>query len=110
MAVEIPELVKRALAREMAPLFDASLPGLRPVHSDGLHVTVKFLGDIPVKAIANATSALTAAARGFAPVRLHPVGGGVYPGTRRRSWGASLVARRCRAVDEAGRLPRGHAR
>ena len=83
MAIEIPELVRRIIAREMAPLFDASLPGLRPVHSDGLHVTVKFLGDIPVEAVANATSALTAAARGFAPVRLHPVGGGVYPGTRR---------------------------
>ncbi len=83
VAVEIPEAVRRSLARELAPLFDAQLPGLRPVHVDGLHVTVKFLGEISGEAVADAASALTAATQGFAPVRLHTAGGGVYPGIRR---------------------------
>ena len=83
MAVEIPEEVREYLARKMAPLFDASLPGLRPVQEANLHLTVKFLGEISHGAVADATSALSVAAQGFSSIPLHTIGGGVYPGKRR---------------------------
>ncbi len=67
----------------MAPLLDASLPGLRPVHPDRLHLTVKFLGEMPDRAASDATIALSHAGEGFSHIRLHAVGGGVYPGKRR---------------------------
>ena len=83
VAIELPEEVRSFFAREMAPLFEASLLGLRPVHPDRLHLTVKFLGEILDSAVSDATIALSHAVVGFSHVRLHSLGGGVYPGKRR---------------------------
>ena len=83
MAIEVPEEVREYLARKTAPLFDASLPGLRPVHEANLHLTVKFLGEIPSGTVADAASALSVAVQGFSSLPLHTIGGGVYPGKRR---------------------------
>ena len=47
MALEIPEGAARYLTRSLAALYDAWLPGLRPVHTRGLHVTIKFLAEVP---------------------------------------------------------------
>ena len=83
MALEIPEEAARFIAQKLSVLYDAELPGLRPVHGAGLHVTMKFLGNIPSRARSKAVSSLATAAQGFSPVRLHTVGGGVYPGRKR---------------------------
>lgn len=56
---------------------------LRWVKPQSLHLTLKFLGDIPMAVVADAGLALRRASRGVAPLELTVQGMGVFPGIRR---------------------------
>ena len=56
---------------------------LRWVKPQNLHLTLKFLGDIPVTAVADLGLALRRASQGAEPLALTLQGMGVFPGIRR---------------------------
>ena len=47
LAVDLPHSVRETLAGLADELREARIRGLRPVNPDGIHLTLKFLGDIP---------------------------------------------------------------
>jgi 2'-5' RNA ligase len=80
VAVELPDEAKSALDVLLSGLRELRIGGLRPVRVEALHLTLKFLGDVPVERAAPIGDALVGAARGVdaSEARLHGVGG--FPG------------------------------
>ena len=79
VAVELPPKVRNALADLIEKLRDTQIPGLRLVRPEGIHLTLKFLGDVPksqVESIAAAVSQATQASKAFALELGQP---GVFP-------------------------------
>src|SRR5690606_30724510 len=56
---------------------------VRWVRPEGIHVTLKFLGDVPRGSIADIQAALDEAVRGHSPFGLTAFGLGAFPNTRR---------------------------
>ena len=82
VAVEIPEDVRAALEAVQVRLRQHSVRA-RWVRPGSMHLTLKFLGDIPAGQVAGIAEALRAAAGGCAAFRLTAAGIGVFPGLRR---------------------------
>ena len=82
LAIELPGSVKAALARVVAELRAARLGGLRLVRPEGIHLTLKFLGDVPVNRIDAIGAAAERAAGRHAPFTLSLSGVGAFPGGR----------------------------
>ena len=82
VAVEIPEDVRAALDAVQERLRQ-QLVRARWVRSGSMHLTLKFLGDIPAAQVAGVADALRVAARGHAALRLSAAGIGAFPGLRR---------------------------
>jgi RNA 2',3'-cyclic 3'-phosphodiesterase len=82
LAVELPEAVRRDLARRLAEL-RASLPTARWVRADGLHLTLKFLGEQPEEVLARLADGVSPRLAGFSPVEVRLAGGGFFPSPRR---------------------------
>jgi 2'-5' RNA ligase len=65
VAVELPETWRRALAegqRRLAEILETpQTPRLRWVHPEGIHVTLKFLGQVPADRLPEIEAALAAA-------------------------------------------------
>ena len=83
LAVDLPHSVRETLAGLADELREARIRGLRPVNPDGIHLTLKFLGDIPAaqaETIANATSN---AVEGHRPFSVELAALGVFPNERR---------------------------
>ena len=79
VAVELPPKVRSALAELIEELRDTQVPGLRLVRPEGIHLTLKFLGDIPksqVESIVTAVSQAAQPSRAFAVELGQP---GVFP-------------------------------
>lgn len=79
VAVELPSKVRSALADLIEKLRDTQIPGLRLVRAEGIHLTLKFLGDVPksqVESIVAAVSQAAQAGRAFALELGQP---GVFP-------------------------------
>jgi len=85
VAIELPEKVRTALAREQARLqaVCARNPEIRWTQPKGMHLTLKFLGEVPVERVLYVTAALHALDRfekfevevrglGFFPNAAHP--------------------------------------
>jgi RNA 2',3'-cyclic 3'-phosphodiesterase len=91
VAMDIPEDVRAAVAALVAPLRSTNIPagskrsphpGARWARIEGLHVTLKFIGEIPEEKVAGIVSALKAVA--FAkPIPLNFRGMGFFPNERR---------------------------
>ena len=82
LAIELPDRVKAALEELVEALHRADVRGLRPVKADGIHLTLKFLGNISheqVDPIVTATSRLVEARP---PFTLELGGPGVFPHRR----------------------------
>jgi 2'-5' RNA ligase len=80
IAVETPpDVVGRAmkLARSLAPTAEAA--DVKWVSPENLHWTVKFLGDIHPRDLAEICQALAVAARSVAPFRMTVAGAGAFP-------------------------------
>ena len=82
IAIELPDEVKSALARLEDELKSGGRFGVRWVDTYGIHLTLKFLGNIAADRVAEITAAMTKAARGIAPFRLEVNGLGVFPNPR----------------------------
>ena len=84
VAIELPEEVKDALKRLESGL-KLKEPGLvaRWVNPGGIHLTLKFLGDISQDNVAGIVEVMEQAAREVTPFRLEMAGLGVFPDLKR---------------------------
>ena len=82
IAVELPDEVRESIGRTTARLRD-ELPRARWVRPATLHLTVKFLGELPLSRLTalGDDAAACVSDRGIADVRL--AGGGFFPNARR---------------------------
>jgi RNA 2',3'-cyclic 3'-phosphodiesterase len=82
LAVELPDKVRDVIARGLATL-KRDQPAARWVRAEGIHVTLKFLGEVPDTAVAALGEAVPPALAAFAPVQVRLGGGGFFPNERR---------------------------
>jgi RNA 2',3'-cyclic 3'-phosphodiesterase len=104
-AVEIPEEARATLKRGMGEL-KRDLPPARWVRAEGMHVTLKFVGELEASAVATLVSEVGTALAGCHPVEVELGGGGFFPSAQRPrvAWiGGSAVGleRIAAALDEA---------
>jgi 2'-5' RNA ligase len=83
LAIEPPEEILREIAviqnrlRKLLPM------DIRWVKPDGMHLTLKFLGDVPEKDVLNISSAAGEAASSIGPLGFSVSGLGVFPDNKR---------------------------
>ena len=82
VAVDLPENVREALGRIQNGLRQRDLTGLRWVRPQGIHLTLKFLGETPAERVPAIEGALAAAVRGAEPFRLALGTPGTFGGRR----------------------------
>ncbi len=82
IALNLPERVRLALWHAVAPLRDASFP-VKWVRPEGIHLTLKFLGEVPDRRFGELQGALGRAARGARELPLDVGGFGVFPDLQR---------------------------
>ncbi len=70
VAVELGEEALSALGRVQAELRERRLEGLRWVRPEGIHLTLKFLGEVPPSAVGGIEEALGRAVQGVPPHQL----------------------------------------
>ncbi|MBC7359324.1 MAG: RNA 2',3'-cyclic phosphodiesterase [Desulfacinum sp.] len=78
VALDLPEPVQRSLDTFAAPLRQRDLP-VRWIPVDRVHLTLKFLGDVPPERIGDMARALTRAVSDQPPFQLQPAGCGAFP-------------------------------
>jgi 2'-5' RNA ligase len=84
IAIELNEAVQIALREVQDRLKKAVPPGVvRWVNPKGIHLTLKFLGDIPASQVQEITEALTRAGAGVTPFTFVVEGRGCFPDFRR---------------------------
>ena len=81
VALDIPDDIRQALAATARNL-RATCPGARWARIDGLHVTLKFIGETPGETLEPIKAAL-ATVRAAAPITLQFRGPGFFPDARR---------------------------
>jgi 2'-5' RNA ligase len=79
VAVELPPQVSSVLADLVAELKAARIQGLRPVRSEGIHLTLKFLGDAPKERVESIVDAVSRVAQAHKPFKLELGKAGVFP-------------------------------
>ena len=82
VAIELPEKLKEELTQLQARL-KSSAPSVKWVGSQGIHITLQFLGGVPASKLGAITQAVEKAAVGIPPLRLEVKGLGVFPNLRR---------------------------
>jgi len=83
IAIEIPDEVLSSLAGIQTRLKQQAPPQtVRWVNADGIHLTLKFLGDTPAIKRASLEKALTEAVKGHAPFALTTGTLGCFPNTK----------------------------
>lgn len=80
IAIEIPHHIRRRVVEHIDHL-RRELPDVRAswLREDNLHLTLKFLGDVPVTHIADVSSAVARAAQAIEPFELTLSGCGAFP-------------------------------
>jgi 2'-5' RNA ligase len=82
LAVELAAEVHHSVVSGMAELRRA-LPPARWVRPEGVHITLKFLGEQPEELLHELGGQAAGALAGVAPVAVRLAGGGFFPGPRR---------------------------
>ncbi|MFW5901776.1 MAG: RNA 2',3'-cyclic phosphodiesterase [Thermodesulfobacteriota bacterium] len=82
IALPLPWDVRSHLRRVQAELKKQDWP-VKWVQPDNIHLTLKFLGDVPETDIPAIRQAMEAAADGFGAIRLSAGGLGAFPGVKR---------------------------
>ena len=82
VAIELSEEAKRGLARLRREMERNEHRFVKWVDPAGIHLTLKFLGNIPSERVAEITEALTRAAQGILPFHLEISGLGAFPSLR----------------------------
>lgn len=83
VAIELSDAAKRALTALIQSLRGRRIDGLRLVRPEGMHLTLKFLGDIDASRVPRITDALAAASARHAPFRLTLADPGFFPNADR---------------------------
>jgi len=83
IAIELPEELKLGLSKLQAGLKTDDKPWIKWIDTNGIHLTLKFLGNIQVDRIGEITQAMTEAAQGFYPFHLEVRELGVFPDWKR---------------------------
>lgn len=83
IAVELPEEWLAALARVQEALRAAGLDALRWTRPEGIHLTLKFLGEVPEERLAGVVQAMTRAAARARPFTLRLGQLGAFGGPQR---------------------------
>lgn len=83
IAIELPQEIKVELARAQDMLRPQEHPGVKWVEPESIHLTLKFLGNIPSGRVPQIEGAVREAARGVPAFHLEIGGLGVFPNTQR---------------------------
>ena len=83
IAVELPPAVREAVEGVVRELRSGIGDGVRWVRPEGIHLTLKFLGDIDADSVPAISDALGSCAASAAPFDLFLEGVGVFPNARR---------------------------
>ena len=81
-ALPIPAASREALGRALKPFRDLNWP-VRWVRPEGVHVTLKFFGDVPQERTEAIAESLDFAVAGIGPLALSLSGFGAFPGPDR---------------------------
>ncbi len=81
IAIEIPDDIKKGLAEAQSRLKGAGVDAswTRP---EGIHLTLKFLGEVPEARVTEIMTALTEAIKSTGGFRIEVAGAGAFPHTR----------------------------
>lgn len=108
IAIPVPSEGTEALGQVVKILDQEIGRHVRWVRPEGIHVTLKFMGEIPVATVEQLLDALPPVAAGFSPFGLAISGLGVFPNSRRPRvlWagldgGLKILSELQQAVDEA---------
>jgi 2'-5' RNA ligase len=82
IAIGLPEYVLHGIGKVQAGLKQSDLK-IKWVRKTSVHLTLKFLGDIPLQQVGQIGTALQRAVRGLRPFSLSGRGVGVFPDFRR---------------------------
>ncbi len=82
IAISLPDHVLHGIGNVQASLKRSGF-NIRWVRKEGIHLTLRFLGDVPKGQVEQIGSAISAAAGGFSPFTLKGYGIGVFPDLRR---------------------------
>ena len=83
VAIELSDDAKRALAALIQSLRERRIDGLRLVRPEGMHLTLKFLGDIDASRVPRIADALVTASARHTPFRLTLADPGFFPNADR---------------------------
>ena len=83
VAIELSDEARRSIAGLVAGLREAGVRGLRPVNPDGVHLTLKFLGDVATSQVGDISAAVEGAAAHAQPFELELRCVGGFPDLRR---------------------------
>ena len=83
IAIELPDELKAGLSQLEAQLKLAKPSSVKWVDPSGIHLTLKFLGNIAVARVSQISQALAAATKGVSPFHLEVKGLGAFPNLRR---------------------------
>ena len=83
VAVELSDSIKAHIAADIAQLRQEQIDNMRLVRPEGVHLTLKFLGDIDVNRVSTVADAMTQAAARHAPFSLVHGQPGVFPNANR---------------------------
>jgi 2'-5' RNA ligase len=82
IAIELPEEAKEGLAKLKKELERDEHKFVKWVNPRGIHLTLKFLGNIPSRQVAEITKAIEGAVQGISPFHLEIGGLGTFPSLR----------------------------
>ncbi len=83
IAVEVPQTARQTLAEAVRELADQTPGNVRWVDAQGIHLTLKFLGDIHTQDAGEIITALNSPVRQVSPFSLQLSGLGMFPNARR---------------------------
>lgn len=83
LAVDLPGQAREKLAGLVDDLREARIRGLRPLNSDGIHLTLKFLGDVPAEQVETIANAASRTVEVHSPFSVGLAAPGVFPNERR---------------------------
>ena len=82
IAIELPQAAREGLARLEDALRRPEHRCVKWVSPEGIHLTLKFLGNVPAGRVPEVGAAVAEAARNVPPFRLEIAGTGVFPGLK----------------------------
>lgn len=79
IAIELPDVVRAGLSSVQSGLRPERHPYVKWVDAEGIHLTLKFLGNIDTEKVPRIMEAMAKAAQGVSPFRLEVGGLGAFP-------------------------------